>query len=203
MTTTKQHVLTLDLEGVLIPEIWIAVADRTGIEALTRTTREEPDYDALMRYRLDLLSEHGLTMSLIEEVIGTLEPLPGAREFLDSMRERTQVVILSDTFEQFGRPFMRQLGWPSLWCHQLNVEDDRIIGYQLRQADQKRHAVRALQSLNFRVTAAGDSYNDTAMLAAAETGFLFRSPENVIAEFPQFRSLTEYSELADQVLALL
>lgn len=203
MTTTKQHVLTLDLEGVLIPEIWIAVAERTGIEALTRTTREEPDYDALMRYRLALLSEHGLTMSLIEEVIGSLEPLPGAREFLDSMRERTQVVILSDTFEQFGRPFMRQLGWPSLWCHQLNVEDDRIIGYQLRQADQKRYAVRALQSLNFRVTAAGDSYNDTAMLAAAETGFLFRSPENVIAEFPQFRSLTEYSELADQVLALL
>lgn len=203
MTTTKQHVLTLDLEGVLIPEIWIAVAERTGIEALTRTTREEPDYDALMRYRLALLAKHGLTMSLIEEVIASLEPLPGAREFLDRMRERTQVIILSDTFEQFGRPFMRQLGWPSLWCHQLTVEDDRIVGYQLRQSDQKRHAVHALQSLNFRVTAAGDSYNDTAMLSAAETGFLFRSPENVIAEFPQFRSLTEYSELAEEVFALL
>ncbi len=199
----QQHVLTLDLEGVLIPEIWIAVAERTGIKALTRTTREEPDYDVLMRYRLDLLREHGLSMSLIEEVISTLRPLPGAIEFLNEMRARTQVVILSDTFEQFGRPFMRQLGWPSLWCHQLIVEDDRITNYQLRQSDQKRHAVAALQSLNFRVTAAGDSYNDIAMLHQAEQGYLFRAPAAVIDEFRQFESITEYSELSERVSALL
>ncbi|MGB2756834.1 MAG: bifunctional phosphoserine phosphatase/homoserine phosphotransferase ThrH [Acidimicrobiia bacterium] len=203
MPTSQQHVLTLDLEGVLIPEIWVAVAERTGIDALRRTTREEPDYDVLMAYRLGILADHGLTMSLIEDVIASLEPLPGAIEFLDAMRERTQVIILSDTFEQFGRPFMRQLGWPALWCHQLVVQDDRITGYQLRMHDQKRHAVEALHALNFRVTAAGDSYNDTAMLAAADTGFLFRSPDNVIAEFPQFEALHEYAELSERVLAIL
>ena len=203
MPTSQQHVLTLDLEGVLIPEIWVAVAERTGIDALRRTTREEPDYDVLMAYRLGILADHGLTMSLIEDVIASLEPLPGAIEFLDAMRERTQVIILSDTFEQFGRPFMRQLGWPALWCHQLVVQDDRITGYQLRMHDQKRHAVEALHALNFRVTAAGDSYNDTAMLAAADTGFLFRSPDNVVAEFPQFEALHEYAELSERVLAIL
>ena len=195
MSTTKQTIVTLDLEGVMIPEVWIAVAERTGIEGLTRTTRDEPDYDVLMRYRLDLLSDHGLTMSLIEDVIAGLSPLEGARDFLDSLRARTQVIILSDTFEQFARPFMSQLGWPTIFCHRLVVENDRIVDYRLRQPDQKRRSVEALRSLNYRVLAAGDSYNDTTMLGAADSGFLFRAPDNVIAEFPQFPALTTYDEL--------
>ncbi len=190
-----QTVVTLDLEGVLVPEIWIAVAERTGIDALRRTTRDEPDYDALMRYRIDLLQRHGLTMSLIADVIGGLGPMPGAREFLDALRARTQVIILSDTFEQFGRPLMAQLGWPTLLCHRLVVEEDRIVDYRLRLPDQKRRAVEALRGLNFRVVSAGDSYNDTAMLAAADTGFLFRAPPNVIAEFPQFPAIDSFDEL--------
>lgn len=193
--TASQTIVTLDLEGVLIPEVWIAVAQATGVEGLLRTTRDEPDYDVLMRYRLDLLAEHGLGLARIQEVIATLEPMPGARAFLDALRERTQVIILSDTFEQFAHPFMRQLGWPTIMCHQLLVDDDRIAGYQLRQQDQKRKAVEAFQSLNFRILAAGDSYNDTTMLSAASVGFLFRSPDNVIAEFPQFRSFTDYDDL--------
>ena len=190
-----QTIVTLDLEGVLIPEIWVAVADRTGIEGLTRTTRDEPDYDALMHYRLALLAEHGLTMSLIDEVIAGLRPVDGAAEFLDELRSLTQVVILSDTFEQFARPFMRQLGWPAIFCHRLVVVDDRIVDYRLRQPDQKRRSVRAFHGLNYRVLAAGDSYNDTTMLGEADRGFLFRSPDNVIAEFPQFPALTEFDEL--------
>ncbi|MEM9041735.1 MAG: bifunctional phosphoserine phosphatase/homoserine phosphotransferase ThrH [Actinomycetota bacterium] len=192
-----QTIVTLDLEGVLIPEVWIAVAERTGVEGLTRTTRDEPDYDVLMRYRLDLLAEHGLTMSLIADVISSLEPLPGAKAFLDELRTRTQLVILSDTFEQFGTPFMRQLDWPTIFCHQLVVDEstDRIADYRLRQPDQKRHAVEAFRSLNYRVVAAGDSYNDTTMLAAAHAGFLFRAPANVIDEFPQYRAFTAYDDL--------
>jgi phosphoserine/homoserine phosphotransferase len=199
----QQSLVTLDLEGVLIPEVWIAVAHATGIEGLLRTTRDEPDYDVLMRYRLDLLTEHGLGLARIQEVISTLEPMPGARNFLDELRSRTQVIILSDTFEQFATPFMRQLGWPTIMCHQLLVDGDEIIGYQLRQHDQKRRAVEALESLNYRIIAAGDSYNDTTMLGAAATGFLFRSPDNVIAEFPQFRAFTEYDELLAAVTAEL
>lgn len=190
-----QSIVTLDLEGVLIPEIWIAVAEATGIDALRRTTRDEPDYDLLMRQRLDILERHGLTMSRIEEVIATLQPLEGARTFLDRLRERSQVVILSDTFEQFGRPFMRQLGMPTLLCHRLIVTNDRITDFELRQADQKRLAVEAFRSLNYHIVAAGDSYNDTAMLAAAHRGFLFRAPDNVIAEFPQFEALETYEDL--------
>jgi len=193
----RQTIVTLDLEGVLIPEVWIAVAERTGIEGLTRTTRDEPDYDVLMEYRLGLLAEHGLTMSLITDVIAGLEPLAGAREFLDELRTRTQVIILSDTFEQFGRPFMRQLGWPTIFCHTLLVEGDRIVGYRLRQPDQKRKSVEAFRSLNYQVLAAGDSYNDTTMLGSADAGFLFRSPANVIAEFPQFPAFTEYGDLLE------
>ncbi|WP_373281593.1 bifunctional phosphoserine phosphatase/homoserine phosphotransferase ThrH [Ilumatobacter nonamiensis] len=198
-----QTIVTLDLEGVLIPEVWVAVAETTGIEGLLRTTRDEPDYDVLMRYRLDLLHEHGLGLAKIQEVIATLAPVPGARDFLDTLRERTQVIILSDTFEQFATPFMRQLGWPTIMCHQLIVDDDRIAGYRLRQQDQKRRAVESFQSLNFRIIAAGDSYNDTTMLAAASTGFLFRSPDNVIAEFPQFRSFTAFDELLAAITAEL
>ncbi len=199
----QQSLVALDLEGVLIPEIWIAVAERTGIEALTRTTRDEPDYDALMRYRLDLLDEHGLTMSLIDDVISGLEPLPGARDFLDAVRGQTQLIILSDTFEQFARPFMRQLGWPAIFCHRLVVADDRIVGYRLRQPDQKRRSVEAFHGLNYRVIAAGDSYNDTSMLAAADAGFLFHAPANVIAEFPQFPALDTYDELLTAITAQL
>jgi phosphoserine / homoserine phosphotransferase len=199
----RQTIITLDLEGVLVPEIWVAVADRTGIDALRRTTRDEPDYDVLMRYRLDVLDGHGLTMSLVHDVIAGLEPLPGAREFLDQLRQRTQVVILSDTFEQFAAPLMRQLGMPTVFCHRLVVEDDRIVGYRLRQSDQKQCSVKAFQSLQYKVIAAGDSYNDTTMLAAADAGFLFRAPENVIAEFPQFPAMTGYDELLGAITAEL
>lgn len=199
----RQAVVTLDLEGVLVPEIWIAVAERTGIDDLRRTTRDEPDYDVLMRGRLELLQRHGLTMSLVSEVIGGLGPLPGAKDFLDRLRAETQVIILSDTFEQFGRPLMAHLGWPTLLCHRLVVTDDRIVDYRLRMPDQKRHAVEALRSLNYRVVAAGDSYNDTSMLAAADAGFLFHAPANVIAEFPQFPALDTYSQLLDRLLGAL
>jgi phosphoserine / homoserine phosphotransferase len=195
VTAPQQTLVTLDLEGVLVPEIWIAVAERTGIEGLRRTTRDEPDYDVLMRYRLDLLAAHDLTLSTITEVIAGLEPLPGAADFLDALRHRTQVVILSDTFEQFAAPLMGHLDRPTVLCHRLLVADDRIEGYQLRQPGQKRQAVEAFQSLNYRVIAAGDSYNDTAMLGAADVGFLFHAPPNVIEEFPQFPALDTYDEL--------
>ena len=198
-----QTIVTLDLEGVLVPEIWIAVAESTGIPELRRTTRDEPDYDKLMQGRLSILDAHGLTMSAIEKVIAGLSPLEGAREFLDELRSRTQVVILSDTFEQFGRPLMRHLGMPTLVCHRLVVEDDRIIDYELRLDDQKRRAVEALQGLNYRVIAAGDSYNDTAMLGAAEHGFLFHAPDNVKREFPQFPALDSYDDLLARIVAVL
>ena len=192
----RQTIVTLDLEGVLVPEIWIAVAERTGIDALRRTTRDEPDYDVLMRGRLDLLAEHGLGLADIADVISGITPLPGAREFLDELRSRVQVLILSDTFEQFAAPLMRQLGWPAIWCHRVVVDDDgRVADYLLRIPDQKRRAVDALHGLNFRVVAAGDSYNDVAMLLAADKGVLFRSPANVRAEFPQLPAVDEYDEL--------
>ena len=199
----QQSIVTLDLEGVLVPEIWIAVAETTGIDALRRTTRDEPDYDVLMRYRLDLLAEHGLTMSKIAEVIGTLSPLPGARDFLDELRRRTQVVILSDTFEEFARPLMAQLGWPTVLCHRLVVDDDRITDYRLRMPDPKRSAVHAFRSLNYRVVSAGDSYNDTTMLLAADAGFLFHAPDNVKAEFPQLPALDEFDDLLAAITAQL
>jgi phosphoserine/homoserine phosphotransferase len=199
----RQTVVTLDLEGVLVPEIWIAVAERTGIAALRRTTRDEPDYDVLMKGRLEILDANGLTMSLVEDVIAGLEPLPGARAFLDALRERTQVVILSDTFEQFAKPLMRHLGMPTILCHRLVVADDRIVDYRLRQPDQKRCAVDALHGLNYRVIAAGDSYNDTAMLGAADHGFLFHAPANVIAEFPQFAAVDEYDDLLGLIVDVL
>ncbi|MEI8323535.1 MAG: bifunctional phosphoserine phosphatase/homoserine phosphotransferase ThrH [Actinomycetes bacterium] len=194
-TSAQQSIVTLDLEGVLVPEIWIAVAESTGIAELQRTTRDEPNYDLLMKGRIEILNQHGLTMSRIEEVIAGLSPLSGAVEFLDELRTRTQVIILSDTFEQFGRPLMKLLNWPTLFCHRLIVENDRIIDFELRQADQKRLAVNAFKGLNYRVAAAGDSYNDTAMLGAADAGFLFHAPSNITAEFPQFPALNTYDEL--------
>ena len=190
------EVACLDLEGVLVPEIWIAVAERTGVPELRRTTRDEPDYDKLMRWRLGILDERGIRLPDIQAAIASLGPLPGAREFLDWLRERMSVVILSDTFQQFAAPLMRQLGWPALFCHDLEVaRDGRITGYALRMPDQKRAAVRAFRGLRLRVVAAGDSYNDTAMLAEADAGILFRPPDNVIAEFPQFPVTRDYEEL--------
>jgi phosphoserine/homoserine phosphotransferase len=202
-TAPQQTIVTLDLEGVLVPEIWIAVAERTGIADLRRTTRDEPDYDKLMKYRLAILEEKGLTMSLIADVIAGLEPMPGAKQFLDALRERTQVIILSDTFEQFGAPLMRQLGMPTILCHQLIVRDDRIVDYALRMPDQKRHAVNALRGLNYRVIAAGDSYNDAAMLGAADKGFWFHAPDTITAQFPDFTPNHTYDELFASITGAL
>ena len=201
--TLRQTIVTLDLEGVLVPEIWIAVAQRTGVDALRRTTRDEPDYDVLMKHRLALLAEHDLGLAAISDVIGDLSPLPGAVEFLDELRRRTQVLILSDTFEQFGAPLMRQLGMPTLLCHRLVVEGDRIVDYRLRMQDQKRHAVTAMRGLNYRVVAAGDSYNDAAMLAAADAGFWFHAPAAIAEEFPAFPACDDYDTLLERLTAAL
>jgi phosphoserine / homoserine phosphotransferase len=204
LSSEQQSIVTLDLEGVLIPEIWVAVAERTGIDELRRTTRDEPDYDVLMRGRLDVLSANGLAMADIASVIATLSPLDGAADFLDELRSQTQVIILSDTFEQFAQPLMRQLDWPTILCHRLVVDTDgRVADYRLRQPDQKRRAVQALHGLNYRVIAAGDSYNDTTMLAEADHGFLFRAPANVIEEFPAFPAVEEYGDLLGRVLEIL
>jgi phosphoserine/homoserine phosphotransferase len=185
----------LDLEGVLIPEVWINFAERTGIEELRATTRDIPDYDVLMKQRLRILGEHQLGLPDIQAVIAGMEPLEGARDFLDWLRERFQVIILSDTFYEFAEPFMRQLDWPTLFCHKLEVDDlGMVVDYHLRQVDPKRQAVRALKALNFRVIATGDSYNDTTMLAEADAGILFRPPQNVIDEFPQYPVATTYDE---------
>lgn len=191
----RPGLVVLDVEGVLLPEIWIAVAERTGVEELRRTTRDEPDYDRLMRGRLELLDRHGLTMSVIADVIGGLSPLPGAVEFLDDLRTRTQVVLLSDTFAEFARPLMAQLGWPTILCHSLEIVDDRIVGYRLRLADQKRRAVEAFQGLGYLVVAAGDSYNDMSMLRAADAGLLFRAPPNVRADHPDLPAYDTYPAL--------
>jgi phosphoserine / homoserine phosphotransferase len=191
----KQSIVTLDMEGVLTPEIWIAVAEKTQIPELRRTTRDEPDYDKLMRGRLALLDKHGLKLSDIQQVIGALQPLPGAKEFLDELRSLVQVVILSDTFEQFATPLLRHLNWPTLLCHKLVVENDRIVDYKLRVPDQKKKAVAAFKSLNYHVISAGDSYNDTAMLLEANAGFLIHAPEKVKREFPQFKAVESHAEL--------
>ncbi len=186
----------LDLEGVLVPEIWINVAERTGIATLRRTTRDEPDYDKLMRGRLAILDQHRLTLRDIQAVIDTMAPLDGALVFLDWLRSRTQVIILSDTFGEFAAPLMRKLGYPTLFCNSLEVDaSGGVTGYRLRIEDGKRRAVEALRALNFRVVAAGDSYNDTTMLRAADAGILFRPPANVVADFPQFPVTTTYAEL--------
>ncbi|MBT8138699.1 MAG: bifunctional phosphoserine phosphatase/homoserine phosphotransferase ThrH [Gammaproteobacteria bacterium] len=186
----------LDLEGVLIPEIWIDFAERTGIDALRATTRDIPDYDVLMKQRLRLLDENGLKIQDIHKVIDDMSPLPGASEFLDWLRERFQVIILSDTFYEFSAPLMRQLGWPTLFCHKLEVDSaGRVVDYKLRQKNPKQKSVEAFQSLNYRVIAAGDSYNDTTMLGAAEEGILFHAPKNVIEEFPQFKTVDTFADL--------
>lgn len=195
----KQSIVTLDMEGVLTPEIWIAVAEKTGIPELRRTTREEPDYDKLMRGRLRILDQHGLKLSDIQKVIGSLRPLEGGTAFLDELRSFIQVIILSDTFEQFAAPLLKQLGWPTLLCHRLVVENDRIADYQLRVPEQKQRTVAALRLLNYHVIAAGDSFNDTAMLAEANVGFLFRAPDNVKQQFRQFEAVETYPELMREI----
>jgi len=192
----QQTIVTLDLEGVLVPEIWIAFAEKTGIEQLKLTTRDIPDYDELMAGRLAILAENGLKLADIQEVIGTLAPLEGARAFLDDLRTITQVVILSDTFEEFAGPLMRHLAWPAILCHQLEIDSEgRVANYLLRQPDQKCKAVAAFRGLNYKVIAAGDSYNDTTMLGEANVGFLFRAPAGVKDEFPQFTAAEKYGEL--------
>ncbi len=190
------HVVCLDMEGVLVPEIWIRFAERTGIEALRATTRDVPDYDDLMRQRLAILAEHGLGILDIQSVIGGIEPLPGARDFLDRLRARAQVVILSDTFYQFAKPLMERLGWPTLLCNRLVLgEGGRVLDYRIRQPDQKRQAVRAFRELRFRTVAVGDSYNDTAMLGAADQGIFFRPPSHIARQFPGYPVVESYPDL--------
>ena len=192
----QQTIVTLDLEGVLVPEIWIAFAEKTGIDELKLTTRDIPDYDELMKGRLSILNENSLKLADIQAVISMLTPLEGAKAFLDELRSITQVVILSDTFQEFAKPLMKQLGWPTIFCHDLKINEEGIvIDYRLRQPDQKRKAVASFRGLNYNVIAAGDSYNDTTMLGEADKGFLFRSPDNVKDEFPQFKSAEEYVDL--------
>jgi len=195
------HILCLDLEGVLIPEVWIEFSRRTGIPELSRTTRDEPDYDKLMRGRLEILREHKLGLPDIQRVIDGMGPLPGASEFLETMRSRFQVVILSDTFSQFAQPLMRQLRWPTLFCHELDIGvDGTVRDYRLRMPDHKRAAVRAFKALNFKTIAAGDSYNDVAMLSEAHAGIFVHPPANVAAEFPQFPVTNSYKELEAAIM---
>ncbi|MDJ0878117.1 MAG: bifunctional phosphoserine phosphatase/homoserine phosphotransferase ThrH [Halieaceae bacterium] len=194
------ELVCLDLEGVLVPEIWIEFAERTGIDALRATTRDIPDYDVLMKQRLSLLDEHGLRIDDIQAVIADMGPLEGAREFIDWLRERFQVVILSDTFYEFSAPLMQQLAWPTLLCHRLITDSEgRVVDYKLRQPDPKRASVKAFHSLNYRIIASGDSYNDTTMLEEADAGILFRAPDNVIEEFPQYPSVTSYDDLRTEI----
>ncbi|MBQ3341338.1 MAG: bifunctional phosphoserine phosphatase/homoserine phosphotransferase ThrH [Kiritimatiellae bacterium] len=198
------NIVCLDLEGVLVPEIWIAFAEATGIPEFRRTTRDEPDYDKLMRFRLDLLARHGLGLGEIQAAIAGVEPLEGAREFLDALRVRTQVVIISDTFEQFARPLMRKLGWPTLFCNTLEVgEGGRVTGYRLRCSQSKLTTVKALQSCGFETIAAGDSFNDIAMIRASKAGFLFRSTERIKAENPDLPAVETYDDFLKGILDAL
>jgi phosphoserine/homoserine phosphotransferase len=195
------EIACLDLEGVLVPEIWIAFAEKTGIEELKKTTRDEPDYDVLMQYRLDLLRQHNLGLNEIQEVIATLSPLEGAADFVDWLRERFQVVILSDTFYEFASPLMKQLGYPTLLCHKLETDSSgNVVNYRLRQANPKRQAIVGFKSMYYRTIAAGDSYNDTTMLAEADAGILFHAPNNVIKEFPQFPAVQTFADLKQEFI---
>ena len=193
-------IVCLDLEGVLVPEIWINFAERTGIPEFRRTTRDEPNYDTLMKYRLGLLAEHGLGLPDIQKVINAMGPMPGARVFLDKLREDYEVIILSDTFYEFAHPLMRQLAWPTLFCHSLETDaNGLVVDYHLRMPEQKREAVKRFKEMNFTVVAAGDSYNDTAMLGEANAGILYHPPENVIREFPQYPVTLNYDQLRSEI----
>ena len=194
------QIVCLDLEGVLVPEIWIEFAERTGIPELKRTTRDEPNYDTLMTYRLNILRDKKLGLPDIQKVIAEMGPMPGAREFLDQLREDYQVVILSDTFYEFAHPLMRQLGWPTLFSHSLEADaDGMLVNYHLRMPNQKQEAVKRFKELKFKIVAAGDSYNDTAMLGEAHGGILFHPPENVIREFPQYPVVRDYEALRSEI----
>ncbi len=194
------EIVCLDLEGVLVPEIWIAFSEKTGIPQLRITTREEPDYDKLMKYRMNILREHNLTLKDIQDVIATIKPLDGAKEFLDKVRSITQVVILSDTFSEFAKPLMKQLGWPTILCNSLIVDDKGMLtGMRLRQQDGKRKAIDGFRSMNFRTFAAGDSYNDLTMIHKADKGCLFRAPENILKEEPDLKLCTTYDEFYEQI----
>ncbi len=193
-------VTCLDLEGVLVPEIWIAFADAVGIPELRRTTRDEPDYDKLMKYRINILKEHGLGLKEIQDTIKKIDPLPGAKKFLDDLRAKGQVIIISDTFSQFAAPLMEKLSWPTIFCNELEVaENGEITGYRMRCEKSKLTTVRALQSCGFETIASGDSFNDLGMIEASKAGFLFRSTEKIIKEYPQYPAFTEYSELFDAI----
>lgn len=195
------QLVCLDLEGVLVPEIWIEFAERTGISELRRTTRDEPNYDTLMKFRLDLLAQHKLGLPDIQKVIAEMGPMAGAKDFLDDLRQQFQVIILSDTFYEFAMPLMQQLGMPALFCHKLEADaHGTLVNYHLRMPNQKKEAVQRFKELNFKVIAAGDSYNDTAMLGEAHAGILFHPPENVIREFPQFPVTKSYAELKAEIL---
>lgn len=194
------EIVCLDLEGVLVPEIWIAFSEKTGIPELRITTREEPDYDKLMKYRMDILREHGLTLKDIQDVIATIRPLEGAREFLDKVRAITQVVILSDTFTEFAKPLMKQLGWPTILCNSLIVDEKNMLtGIRLRQQDGKRKAIDGFRAMNFRTFAAGDSYNDLTMIHKADKGCLFRAPANILKEEPDLKLCTTYDEFFEEI----
>ena len=198
------NIVCLDLEGVLVPEIWIAFAEASGIPELKRTTRDEPDYDKLMKYRLDILDQHGLGLKEIQETIAKIDPMPGAKAFMDELRSITQVVILSDTFSQFAKPLMEKLGWPAIFCNELVVADDgRITAYRLRCEKTKLTTVRALQSCGFETIASGDSFNDLAMIQASKAGFLFRAPDSIKADYPDIPSCETYDELLSLIKAAL
>jgi phosphoserine / homoserine phosphotransferase len=198
------YIVCTDLEGVLVPEIWIHVSHRTGIEELRLTTRDIPDYDALMRRRLGILNRHGLKLKDITDVIKTMDPLEGAVDFINWLRSQTQVIIVSDTYVEFAKPLMAKLGWPTLFCNSLSIDNaGAIADYHLRQPDGKRHVVQALQRLNFKIIAMGDSYNDITMLKTAEHGFLFRPPPNVVAQYPQFPVIHEYDAIQQAIAGLL
>lgn len=194
------NIVCLDLEGVLVPEIWIAFAKETGISQLTRTTRDEPDYDKLMNWRIGILKEHGLGLKQIQETIAKIDPMPGAREFLDELRRITQVIIISDTFTQFAGPLMEKLGWPTIFCNSLEVASDgEITGYRMRVKDSKLTTVKALQSIGYETIAAGDSHNDLAMIQASKAGFLFRTTEQIKGEYPELQAFETYEELLGAV----
>ncbi len=198
------YITCLDLEGVLVPEIWIAFAEASGIPELKRTTRDEPDYDKLMKYRLDILEQHGLGLKEIQETIAKIDPMPGAKEFMDELRSLTQVVILSDTFSQFAKPLMKKLGWPAIFCNELVVAPDgKITDYKLRCEKTKLTTVRALQSCGFETIASGDSFNDLAMIQASKAGFLFRAPESIKADYPDIPACETYDELMSLILSAM
>ncbi len=204
MSENRMNIVCLDMEGVLVPEIWIAFAEESGIPELKRTTRDEPNYDKLMEYRIAILKEHGLGLNEIQAVIAKIDPLPGAKEFLDKLREKTQVLILSDTFEQFAQPLMRKLGWPTLMCNTLEVaEDGEVLKHHMRVEKSKLSTVKALQSIGYNTIASGDSFNDLAMIQASKAGFLFRTTEQIKKDYPQYPAFEEFDDLYEAIVSVL